>query len=102
MGRAARQLGQRLAQGVGVGERVQGGHLVGGQRRHRDLGDERVIRSLIGLPPAEPVFGQLLAWTEPGEDDLGLAAADGGQPSRHVGDPDGFAHVEDEDLSGPA
>ena len=33
---------------------------------------------------------------------LTSAAAGGGQPSRHVGDPDGLAHVEYEDLSGPA
>ena len=101
MGGTEGEPGQVPAQGVGVGVGVQDGYLVGAQRRHRDLADERMVRPQVVLALAEPVFEQFLAGAQPGELDVHLAAAAGGHPARHVGDPHRFAHVEHEDLPGP-
>ena len=73
---------------------------IGSQRRHRDVGDQRVQRPVVGLAVAEQLLVQLLARAQAGVDDRRRRRpAWRGQLAGHVDDADRLAHVEHQRLA---
>lgn len=64
------------------------------------VGDLGVQRTFVALARTNQVFVELLSVAQTGDHDFHvLTAGHGPQPFGDIQDPDGFAHVQDEDLS---
>ncbi len=100
-GIAAVHSSRSWAMRVGAGDRgVEVLHRVRIERRHRDVGDERVHPADDVLAVAEEVLVELLAGAQAGVDDVDRPARLGDQPARHVVEEHRLAHVENEGLTG--
>ena len=72
---------------------------VEGQRRNGRMRDQLVTRPVVDLVVTEQLLVELLARSQPGEDDRDVTLGLGDQATGHVVDAHRFAHVEDEHLT---